>query len=233
MEIVPQPASLLVIADDAELAALLANYFHQEAYRVVQAAEASQALAFIRNKHPDLILIDAAVAADGAITLCRMVRKSTPAPLILLTSGENEFERILGLDMGADLCLVKPPALGELRARIRALLRRAGQKAAQRHQSYTAGHLRLDTERRRAWAGERELRLTTREFDLLAYLMRNRGMVLPRTLLLREVWGETVPDHSRTLEVHIRWLRQKVEPDPAQPIYIQTVRPIGYRFDAP
>jgi DNA-binding response OmpR family regulator len=129
--------------------------------------------------------------------------------------------------------MVKPLSLAEMRARVRALLRRAIGTAAKRPQSFSVGDLRLDIDRRRAWSGEQELRLTSREFDLLAYFMRNRGLVLPREQLLKEVWGERVSNRSRTLEVHIRWLRQKVEPDPAQPTYIQTVRQIGYRFDAP
>jgi DNA-binding response OmpR family regulator len=229
----PQIPTLLLIASDVSLTETLATYFRDEGYRVVQTAEGMEGLRLVRATRPDLIIVDAALSADGAVSLCSLVRKETSAPLILLTSGADEFEQIIGLDMGADLCMVKPLSLAEMRARVRALLRRAIGTAAKRPQSFSVGRLRLDVDRRRAWAGDQELRLTSREFDLLAYLMRNRGLVLPREQLLKEVWGERVSNHSRTLEVHIRWLRQKVEPDPAQPTYIQTVRQIGYRFDGP
>ena len=229
----PQIATLLLVASDVDLNETLATYFRDEGYRIVQTTEGMESLRLVRATRPDLIIVDAALSADGAVALCGMLRKETSAPLILLTSGADEFEQIIGLDMGADLCMVKPLSLAEMRARVRALLRRANGTATKRHQSFSVGGLRLDVDRRRAWAGDQELRLTSREFDLLAYFMRNRGLVLPREQLLKEVWGERVSNRSRTLEVHIRWLRQKVEPDPAQPIYIQTVRQIGYRFDAP
>jgi DNA-binding response OmpR family regulator len=229
----PQTATLLLIANDVVLNETLTTYFRDEGYRIIQATEGMEGLRLVRTTRPDLIIVDAALSADGAVSLCGMLRKETSAPLILLTSGADEFEQIIGLDMGADLCMVKPLSLAEMRARVRALLRRAIGTAAKRPQSFSAGQLRLDVDRRRAWAGDQELRLTSREFDLLAYFMRNRGLVLPREQLLKEVWGEKVSNRSRTLEVHIRWLRQKVEPDPAQPTYIQTVRQIGYRFDAP
>jgi DNA-binding response OmpR family regulator len=229
----PQIATLLLIASDVELNETLASYFRDQGYRIIQTAEGIEGLRLVRATRPDLIIVDAALSADGAVALCGLLRKETGAPLILLTSGADEFEQIIGLDMGADLCLVKPISLPEMRARVRALLRRAIGSAARRPQAFSAGGLRLDVDRRRAWSGEHELRLTSREFDLLAYFMRNRGLVLPREQLLKEVWGERVSNRSRTLEVHIRWLRQKVEPDPAQPTYIQTVRQIGYRFDAP
>jgi glycosyltransferase involved in cell wall biosynthesis len=124
-------------------------------------------------------------------------------------------------------------AMAELRARIRALLRRAERDKTPRTQALTIGDLRIDTSMRRAWLAGHELHLTPKEFELLAYLMRNRGLVLPRDQLLRDVWGGRVPARSQTLDVHIRWLRQKVEPDPNQPVYIQTVRMIGYRFEGP
>jgi DNA-binding response OmpR family regulator len=229
----PQTPTLLLIASDVAFTETLTTYLREEGYRIIDAAEGMTAVRIVRGLHPDLIMLDADLAGGGAVTLCSLVRKESNAPLILLVSGEDEFERIIGLDMGADLCMVKPVSLAELRARLRALLRRSAGGSVTRSQSFTAGRLRLDIDRRRAWAGERELHLTSREFDLLACLMRNRGLALSREQLLKDVWGERVSSRSRTLEVHIRWLRQKVEPDPAQPTYIQTVRQIGYRFDVP
>jgi DNA-binding response OmpR family regulator len=229
----PQTATLLLIASDAALNMVLASYFRDEGYRVVQIAEGMEGLRLVRAARPDLIIVDAALSADGAVSLCGLIRKETRAPLILLTSGADEFEQILGLDMGADLCMVKPLSLAELRARIRALLRRAERDRTPRAQALTIGDLRIDPGMRRAWLAGQELQLTPKEFELLAYLMRNRGVVVPRDQLLRDVWGGRVPPRSQTLDVHIRWLRQKVEPNPDQPVYIQTVRMIGYRFEGP
>jgi DNA-binding response OmpR family regulator len=229
----PQTPTLLLIASDVALTETLTTYLLDEGYQIIDAAEGMKAVRLVRTLHPDLIMLDADLAGGGAVTLCGLVRKESNAPLVLLVSGEDEFERIIGLDMGADLCMVKPVSLAELRARLRALLRRSSSAAATRSQSFTAGRLHLDIDRRRVWTGDRELHLTSREFDLLACLMRHRGLVLSREQLLKDVWGERVSSRSRTLEVHIRWLRQKVEPDPARPIYIQTVRQIGYRFDVP
>jgi DNA-binding response OmpR family regulator len=224
-------ATLLLLTADAVLSTTLTSYLGTQGYRILNIAEASEALHSIRSTRPQLVLLDTALQHQGVNSLCEMVRTETSAPLILLTSGRNEHEQIGWLDRGADLCMAKPVALGELQARVRALLRRAELPAQRRQLAFRAGSLRLDIDGRRAWAGDRELHLTSREFDLLACFMRHRGLVLPRAQLLREVWGERVSEQSRTLEVHIRWLRQKVEPDPAQPIYIQTVRQIGYRFD--
>jgi DNA-binding response OmpR family regulator len=129
--------------------------------------------------------------------------------------------------------MTKPISLAELRARLHALLRRAERNKSPRVQSLTIGDLRLDPRMRRAWLYKQELKLTPKEFELLAYLMRNRGVVVSRDQLLRDVWGGRVKPRSQTLEVHIRWLRQKVEPNPDRPIFIQTVRMIGYRFEDP
>lgn len=129
--------------------------------------------------------------------------------------------------------MTKPISLAELRARLHALLRRAERNKLPRAQSLTIGDLRIDPRMHRAWLYEQEFYLTPKEFELLAYLMRNRGVVVPRDQLLRDVWGGRVPARSQTLDVHIHWLRQKVAPNPERPVYIQTVRMIGYRFEDP
>jgi DNA-binding response OmpR family regulator len=228
-----QIATLLLIASDIALTETLTTYLLEEGYWIIHAADRIEGVRIARAMRPALVMLDADLAGGNAITLCSLLRRESHTPLILLVSGADEFEQIIGLDMGADLCMVKPLALAELRARLRALLRRSAGPVVTRSQAFTAGRLHLHSDRRRVWADDRELRLTSREFDLLAYFMRNCGLVLSRDQLLKAVWGERVSRRSRTLEVHIRWLRQKIEPDPAQPTYIQTVRQIGYRFDAP
>jgi DNA-binding response OmpR family regulator len=228
-----RPYRVLLIQSDFALAASLTSFLQEEGYRVVNSFDGVGTLNMISHAQPDLIILDVDLPGIDGITLCGTIRTQSTTPIILLTNGVDELQQMIGLDRGADLCLVKPVSLAELRARIHALLRRAERNKTPRTQSIAVGNLRLNPQMRRAWLGEQELKLTPKEFDLLAYLMRNRGVVLPRDQLLRDVWGSRVAARSQTLDVHIRWLRQKVELDPERPIYIQTVRMIGYRFQEP
>jgi DNA-binding response OmpR family regulator len=211
----------------------LAAFLQDEGYRVTHSSDGVSGLNLVRRIQPDVIIVGASLPGIDGITLVGAIRTQSSTPIILLTDGNDELQHVIGLDRGADLCLAKPIALGELRARLRALLRRAARNKSPHAHALTIGDLRIDPRMRRAWLGEQELQLTPKEFELLAYLMRNRGVVVPRDQLLRDVWGGRVSAHSQTLDVHIRWLRQKVEPNPEQPVYIQTVRMIGYRFEGP
>jgi len=228
-----RPYRVLLIQSDTALAESLAAFLHDEGYRVVSAADGVVGLNMVHRAQPDLIILDADLPGIDGITLCGTIRKQATTPIVLLTNGADELQQLIGLDCGADLCLVKPISLPELHARIRALLRRAERNKTPRTQPIVVGDVRLNPHMHRAWLGAQELKLTPKEFDLLAYLMRNRGIVLPRDQLLRDVWGGRAAARSQTLDVHIRWLRQKLEPDPERPIYIQTVRMIGYRFEGP
>jgi DNA-binding response OmpR family regulator len=154
----------------------------------------------------------------------------------MLTARQDEVDRIAGLELGADDYVSKPFSLGELLARVRAILRRTERQPVttnSKRDTLEAGELRIDTKSRRAWRNNGELNLPQKEFDLLACLIRNRGIALSRDLLLERVWGFDFLGDSRTVDVHIRWLREKIEADPAHPSYIQTVRGVGYRFEAP
>ena len=211
----------------------LAAFLQDEGYRVTRSSDGVSGLNLVRRIQPDVIILDADLPGIDGITLVGAIRTQSGTPIILLTDGTDELQHVIGLDRGADLCMTKPISLGELRARLRALLRRAARSKSPHAPALAIGDLRIDPRMRRAWLGEQELQLTPKEFELLAYLMRNRGVVVPRDQLLRDVWGDRVPARSQTLDVHIRWLRQKVEPNPDQPVYIQTVRMIGYRFEGP
>lgn len=224
--------TLLVVASDVALSNSFATPFIVDGYQTVRATEGIAGMRLARTGHPDIIIVDADLPDVDGMMLCGMIRKQSASLIILLTDGTNELQRIVGLDIGADLCLVKPLSLAELRAWIHALLRRAG-KHPVRPPPLVVGHLRLDLPQRRAWLSTQELRLTPKEFDLLACLMQHRGVVLPREQIIKAVWGKRMAPRSQTLEVHICWLRQKIEPDPDRPSYIQTVRMIGYRFDVP
>jgi DNA-binding response OmpR family regulator len=160
--------------------------------------------------------------------VCRALRHEFDVPVVLLTARSGEVDRIVGLDSGADDYIVKPFALGELLARLRAVLRRGKRELFTKLES---GDLALDIVGHRAWRGDQSLNLTPKEFDLLAELIRHKGAVLTRDLLLQRVWGFDFGGDTRTVDVHIRWLREKIEDDPANPRRIETVRGIGYRFE--
>jgi DNA-binding response OmpR family regulator len=228
-----RPFRLLLIHNDPDLSVSLAEFLQDEGYRVTRSSDGVSGLNLVRRLQPDLIILDADLPGIDGITLAGAIRNQATTPIILFTDGTDELQQVIGLDRGADLCMIKPISLAELRARLRALLRRAERNKSPRAHALTIGDLRIDPRMRRAWLNEQELQLTPKEFELLAYLMRNRGVVVPRDQLLRDVWGGRVPARSQTLDVHIRWLRQKVEPNPEQPVYIQTVRMIGYRFEGP
>jgi DNA-binding response OmpR family regulator len=211
----------------------LVAFLTSEHYRTSIAHDGVSGLNLLRANPPDLVILDADLPRIDGITLCGAIRKQSRTPIILLTSQDDEIQQIIGLDRGADLCLARTVSEGELRARLRSLLRRANVHTKAQRPALTIGELRVDVQTRRAWLAGSELQLTPREFDLLAYLMHHRGIAVARDQLLKDVWGGRVGANSQTLDVHIRWLRQKVEPNPEQPVYIRTVRMIGYRFEGP
>jgi DNA-binding response OmpR family regulator len=176
-------------------------------------------------------LLEAILPKLDGFAVCRMLRFESDMPILMLTSYQDDADRVLGLDLGADDYVIKPFLSGELLARIRALLRRVDRSA--HHSARTIieiDGLRLNLDNRLAFLGEDELHLSQIEFDLLACLMQNRGVVLSREALLEHVWGNDFKTDVRTIDVHIRWLRAKIESDSTQPHYIHTVRGLGYRF---
>jgi DNA-binding response OmpR family regulator len=227
-------ANILLVEDETTLAEVLRYNLEREGYSVVVAADGVSGLDMARKDRPDLVILDIMLPRLDGFSVCRILRRESDLPILMLTARQDEVDRIAGLELGADDYVVKPFSLGELLARVRAILRRSERPAnAANREVLEAGELRVDSGSRRAWREERELALSQKEFDLLACLMRNRGIALSRDLLLERVWGYDFMGDSRTVDVHIRWLREKIEPDPAKPIYIQTVRGVGYRFEAP
>ncbi|MBN1122045.1 MAG: response regulator transcription factor [Anaerolineae bacterium] len=225
--------TILVVEDEETLLDTLAYNLEQEGYKVLRARDGEKALKHIRKKRPDLVVLDIMLPKLDGLAVCRMVRKDPDVahiPIIMLTARGTQGDKMVGLDSGADDYITKPFNLGELLARVRAVLRRApGQVIAR--QSLEVGDISVDLVARRAYRGEDELQLSYKEFDLLAELMRNRGAVLSRDLILSRVWGYDYYVDSRTVDVHIRWLRQKIEDDPSNPQRIITVRGVGYRFE--
>jgi DNA-binding response OmpR family regulator len=182
-----------------------------------------------RAQPHDLIVLDVMLPGLDGLSVCRILHREMDTPIIMLTARSSEVDKIIGLDSGADDYITKPFGLGEFLARVRAALRRKPKPAApERLQS---GDLTLDLIGRKAFKGDKELTLSYKEFDLLAELMRNQGMVFSRDLLLTKIWGYDYYGESRTVDVHIRWLREKIEENPSKPNRITTIRSIGYRFE--
>jgi Response regulators consisting of a CheY-like receiver domain and a winged-helix DNA-binding domain len=226
--------TILLVEDETTLAETLRYNLEREGYTVLIADDGVQGLELARRESPDLIVLDVMLPRLDGFSVCRILRQERDTPIIMLTARQDEVDRIAGLELGADDYIGKPFSLGEFLARIRAILRRS-EKALIRanREVLEAKELKLDMGSRRAWRNNNELTLSQKEFDLLACLMRNRGMALSRDLLLERVWGFDFLGDSRTVDVHIRWLREKIENDPAKPQYIQTVRGVGYRFEEP
>ncbi len=207
-----------------------------EGFRTLHADRGAKALDLARRENPDVILLDVRLPDTDGFTILRTLRGELATPIIMVTARGQELDRVMGLESGADDYIVKPFSFRELLARVRAVLRRraldrgAIAPAADR---MTAGDLVLDRTARQVWKSGKPVELSPREFELLLVLMEHSGQALSRQELLDRAWGEEWVGDPRTLDVHIRWLREKIEQDAADPVYIQTVRGHGYRFEQP
>jgi len=220
---------ILVVEDEETLREMLAFNLRNAGYQVITAGDGAVALDMARAERPDLVILDLMLPELDGLTVCRSLRHSSDLSILILTARTGEMDKIIGLESGADDYLTKPFSLGELLARLRALLRRTGPRAA--GDEIRADDLTLNLISHRAILRGQELALSPKEFNLLAELMRHRGAVLSRDLLLTRVWGYDFYGDSRTVDVHVRWLREKVEVDANSPTRIVTVRGIGYRFE--
>jgi two-component system alkaline phosphatase synthesis response regulator PhoP len=240
---------ILVVDDEAVLVETIAYNLEQAGYRVVTASDGNSALEAARSEGPDLILLDIMLPGMDGLEVCRQLRRESSTattPIVMLTAKGDEIDKVVGLEVGADDYVTKPFGRRELLARIRALLRRvdypahgedrqssndvAAQEIRPASRELIAGPLRIDLAGRRVNCRGQELELQPKQFELLTYLVRNRGTVLTRDQLLHNVWGYDYAGDTRTVDVHVRWLREKLEEDPANPKLIQTVRGVGYVF---
>lgn len=226
------PANILVAEDDRGLAETLLYNLRREGFEASIARTGLEAVAMNRAQRPDLILLDVMLPELDGFDVCRAVRASSPVPIIMLTARDEELDRVLGLELGADDYVVKPFSLRELLARIRATLRRVELSAshAAEDEVLEANGLAIDSRSRTVEQSGRPVHLLPREFDLLLYLMRNRGLVLSRDKILEKVWGPDYLGDARTVDVHVRRLRLKVEQHPDEPQLVRTVYGIGYTF---
>jgi len=226
--------SILVVDDEPVIMESLAYSLRREGYEVTVSPNGLEALELFDKIHPDLVVLDIMLPGIDGLEVCRRLRARSSVPIIMLTARGDEVDRILGLEIGADDYLPKPFSFRELLARIHSVVRRVELDTQIEEQGIIKiGDLVQDPVARRVQKNEQDVQLSAREFDLLDFLMRQAGRACSRQELLNKVWGEDWSGDPRTLEVHIRWLRLKVEDDPTNPIYIQTVRGYGYRFVSP
>jgi two-component system alkaline phosphatase synthesis response regulator PhoP len=238
---------ILVVDDEPVLVETIAYNLEQAGYQVTTAADGSSALEAAHRETPDLIILDIMLPEMDGLEVCRQLRResnTTTTPIMMLTAKGDEIDKVVGLEVGADDYVTKPFGRRELLARVRALLRRSeyvpageersvqtnGTEVPRQTRELVAGPIRIDLAGRRVHCRGQELELQPKQFELLTYLVRNRGTVLTRDQLLHNVWGYDYAGDTRTVDVHVRWLREKLEEDPANPRLIQTVRGVGYVF---
>ena len=239
-----QKPTILVVEDEPTLIDTLEYNLTRQGYAVSIASDGFKALELARSLRPDLIVLDVMLPGLDGFEICRILRREMNVPILMLTARDDEIDKVVGLEMGADDYLTKPFSMRELMARVKAHLRRVrmireemeGEETTAGDRPLTTaaisfGSLRIDSDRHEVVVGDEILHLKPKEFELLHFLARNRGMALSRDLILERVWDWDFDGGSRTVDVHVRWLRQKIEADSSNPTRIVTVRGGGYRFE--
>ena len=220
---------ILVVDDDASLAEMIGIMLESESYTPTLCHDGAKALDAFHEVNPDLVLLDLMLPGLDGVEICRLIRSESDVPIIMLTARTDTQDVVAGLEAGADDYVTKPFRLAELLARVRALLRR--QVAEPAEGELRAQDIRMDVAAHRAFVGDVELSLTAKEFDLLRVLLREAGSVVARDALMREVWGSDPTGSTKTLDMHVSWLRRKLGDDATDPHYITTVRGMGFRFE--
>ena len=226
--------TVLVVEDDATLASALRYNLERDGYTCLVAGDGARALDLAKRERPALILLDLMLPGVDGMEVCRRIRSDSTVPIIMLTARVEEVDRVVGLEVGADDYVTKPFSMRELLARVHAALRRAQmQPDAAELRSLAFGSVQIDPARREVRCGGEVLPLKPKEYELLHFFARNPRRVFSRDQLLQQVWGYDFAGGSRTVDVHVHWLREKIEDDPARPVYLRTSRGVGYLFDAP
>jgi DNA-binding response OmpR family regulator len=235
-------AKILLVDDEPSLTSTIGYNLRREGHDVVTAADGRLALDIAQRERPDLIVLDLMLPTMDGLDVCRAIRQSATAalrtvPIVMLTAKDDEIDKVVGLEMGADDYVTKPFSMRELMARLKAMLRRSHMDAEPLEpappQPITLGALMIDPAQRRVMRKSKEISLKPKEFDLLAFLLRHPDQVFNREQLLDQVWGYGFVGDSRTVDVHVRWLREKIEKDPSNPKVLETVRGVGYRVRSP
>ncbi len=231
---------ILVVEDELSLQETLVYNLIKQGYEAVAVGDGPSALEASRRLKPDLILLDIMLPGMDGFEVCRILRNEISTPILMLTARDDEIDRVVGLEVGADDYLTKPFSMRELIARVKAMLRRvriirdelsASQNELSEKLTHDFGNLRIDIGRREVRVDNRIVNLKPKEYELLNYLIKHKNQVLSRDQILESVWGWDYVGDSRTVDVHVRWLREKIETDPANPLRIITARGAGYRFE--
>jgi DNA-binding response OmpR family regulator len=232
--------TVLVVDDEPTLRETLAEALEADGLRVLTAADGREALERFRADPPDLVLLDLMLPQVSGIEVCRIMRRESAVPIIMLTAKDSEIDKVVGLELGADDYVTKPFSLRELLARIRAQMRRLeagarvdGEGPRAPHEPLRLGAVSVDLAGHRLLRDGQELAIKPKAFELLAFLVRNPGQVFSRDQLLEKVWGYDYAGETRTVDVHVHWLRSAIEADPGQPRYLQTIRGTGYVLRLP
>jgi DNA-binding response OmpR family regulator len=231
----PDSSTILLVDDEDSIQKLLAYPLEREGYRVLQARDGVEALEQFALERVDLVVLDITLPKLDGLEVCKRLRAESEVPIIMLTARDDELDKVLGLELGADDYITKPFSIREFRSRVRALLRRAAvsRQFDEDGEVISAQGLTIDLARRVVEFGGNRVQLTYVEFELLRILASHPGRVYSRRMLLEALWGGADYREPRTIDVHVRHLREKLEPDPAEPEYILTVRGVGYRFRDP
>ena len=223
---------ILLVEDEVALSEPLAFLLEKEGYEIIVAEDGTAALELFAKHSPDLVLLDLMLPGIPGTEVCRTIRLSSQTPIIMLTAKDSEIDKVVGLELGADDYVTKPYSSRELLARVRAVLRRNHSEAEELNSVLDIAGIRLDADRHTLHVQGALVAIPLKEFELLEYLMSNTGRVLTRGQLIDRVWGSDYYGDTKTLDVHIKRLRSKIEADPAEPVHLVTVRGLGYRFDA-
>ena len=231
----PDSSTILLVDDEDSVQSLLTYPLERDGFRVVSARDGEEALRLFAAEPIDLVVLDIMLPKLDGLEVCKRLRAESSVPIIMLTARDDEFDTVLGLELGADDYITKPFSIREFRSRVRALLRRAGapRNDAPEAEPLVSGNVSLDSDRRVATVDGRTLDLTYVEFELLRTLVAQPGKVFSRRALLQAIWGDSAYREPRTIDVHVRHLREKIEPDPSEPELILTVRGAGYRLREP
>jgi DNA-binding response OmpR family regulator len=236
------PEKILVVDDEISLQETVAYNLKKQGYEVQTTGDGTEALDLAREMEPDLIILDVMLPGLDGFEICRILRKEMTTPVLMLTARDDEIDRVVGLEVGADDYMAKPFSMRELIARVKAMLRRVrlireevntgeGQDGKPKQEIMDFDNLRIDMTRREIKVNDEVVAFKPKEYELLTFLAQHQGQVLSREFILERVWGWDFIGDSRTVDVHVRWLREKIESDPANPRRIITVRGAGYRFE--
>jgi two-component system, OmpR family, response regulator len=229
-----RPSRILLVDDEAAIQTLLSYPLRKDGYEVVQASDGQEALARFAESTFDLVVLDVMMPRLDGLETCRRLRATSTVPIIMLTAKAEEIDKVVGLELGADDYITKPFSMREFRSRVKAALRRAGMARESGEEGdgelLELGDLRIDPSKRTVAVGPRQVDLTFVEFEILAAMAANPGRVFTREVLLTRIWGDSAYRDPRTIDVHIRHLREKIEVDAKRPDYLFTVRGVGYRF---